>query len=327
MRKVVPQPMDLSADDIRSRFFTAGPTDIYNLLGAIDSRIAGYNAPAQGMAPACLNQAPVSFSIQPWGESMPFYAQCYDQLMPSASGDPGLVLFGRSGGRVYYYMAVGAGWIAAVLTPVQSSPSDEDASAPDADTDAGEADAQAADADTDAGEVDGAAPAPIWQVHAWSGVGYLNANGCGSMNGFDDCSYGAIELTADASVGSFEMAVAGIGFGYCGAQLKSDGTLVYGIGSPDMGTTCGAPDSFCATASDLSVPSVCSGAVTMFGIKPLGRVATTGPNAGGPGAPAGSMWAASEYPGSADQIVLNGTATDSLHFGPTTPPAGVGSFH
>ena len=35
------RPRDLSAGDIQSRFFGAGPTDIFNILQSIDDRLAG----------------------------------------------------------------------------------------------------------------------------------------------------------------------------------------------------------------------------------------------------------------------------------------------
>ena len=50
----------------------------------------------------------------------------------------------------------------------------------------------------------------------------------------------------------------------------------------------------------------------------LGRRATSGPN---------GSFGASAYPGAPDnQIVLDGTPTDSLGFGPSAPTPGVGDF-
>ena len=174
------------------------------------------------------------------------------------------------------------------------------------------------DAGVDAGTDAGAAPAPQFIVEAWLTVGLNNATSCGSMNGFDDCSYGVMHLIANTATGTFEMAVAGIGFGYCGAQLASDGTNIYGQGSLDMGMTCVTTEDLCVSASDISTTSTCSSALQTFALPPLGRVSTTGPN---------NTWGASEYPGSAtDQITLDGTTTDSLNFGPTAPTAGTGTL-
>jgi hypothetical protein len=333
---------DLALSDIKSRFFMAGPTNIYSLLGSIDDRVSGINTQAQQRSPACLTQPPVAYVIHPFGQSVTLYAQCFQRVGSSNPRDPGFVQFGQKDGVTYYYSAIGAGWTAAVLTPtaLASIPDDADAGVgaeAGAGVDAGAGAGVDAGADPDAGSSPeaaaaeaGAGPAAqTYLVRAWSGVGYLNATGCGNMTGFDDCSYGVIQLEANSSSVTFEMSVAGIGFGYCGAQLKSDGTNVYGIGSPDMGTTCGASDTFCVAASDVTTPATCGSAVKTLTLPALGRMSTTGPNAGGPGAAAdsGASWAASQYPrGSSDGIVLDGTTSDSLYFGPTGPTAGVGEF-
>jgi hypothetical protein len=335
----------LSAADIKSRFFSDGPTDIYQILGAIDGRIGGLNTLIQTMSPPCLSQPPVAYPIQPFGQSVTLYAQCAELVGSSAPADPGFVQFGQKDGVVYYYSAVGAGWIAAVLTPVGAAdagagPSAEDASAEssaqDASAGSGDQDASAGSGDQDAsgadamalgGDAGGASAAYV--VQAWAGVGYLNATGCGAMNGYDDCSYGVIELRADPSTRAFELSVAGIGFGYCGAQIKSDGTAVYGIGSPDMASVCGPVADLCVAASDVTTPVSCSPALQSFVLPALGRVSSIGPNAGGPGVDAGSnaAWAPSEYPGgAANSITLDGTSSDSIHFGPTSPTAGVGTL-
>jgi hypothetical protein len=301
--------LTLDSNDIRSRFFSMGPTNVYGLLGSIDGRIQGYNMRAQNGAPACMQSAPIAYTIHPFGTDVAFYAQCVDKIGSSDPNDPGFVQFGTKDGVVYYYSAVGAGWTAAILTPNAAN------------------DAGADEAGTDAGE--GGAPATSYRVHAWSGVGYLNADGCGNKGAFDDCSYGVIELVADASSGTFEMAVAGIGFGYCGAQLKSNGTLVYGVGSTDMGQTCNDQGTFCVQASDVMTPADCSGdGVSTFALTPLGRRESMGSGLAHTTAPDGGVaWGASKYPGAdANQVVLDGTNTDALHFGPSTPTAGVGSF-
>lgn len=293
--------LTLDTNDIRSRFFSMGPTNVYGLLGSIDDRIQGYNMRTQNGGPACMQAEPVAYTIHPFGTDVSFYAQCVDKIGSSNPADPGFIQFGTKDGVVYYYSAVGAGWTAAILTPNAPAP-------------------------TDAGP-----PATTYRVHAWSGVGYLNADGCGNKGAFDDCSYGVIELVADASTATFEMAVAGIGFGYCGAQLKSNGTLVYGVGSTDMGQTCNAQGTFCVQASDVMTSATCDGDdVQMLTLTPLGRRESIGSGLAhlASGIDGGVAWGASQYPGSdANQVVLDGTGADSLRFGPTSPTAGVGSFH
>jgi hypothetical protein len=122
-----------------------------------------------------------------------------------------------------------------------------------------------------------------------------------------------IELKADPSAKSYEMVVAGTGFGYCGAQLRSDETSVYFTGSSDMGATCNAVDSACGAASDVTMAATCGTSTTTFELAPIGREAGCASSS----APDG----ASAYPGgTGNAVVLDGTATDSVGaFGPKTP--------
>lgn len=258
--------------DLKQRFFAAGPTNIFQILEDFDGRLGGYNSRAADNQSACVTQEPVAYTIEAQGETLTFYAQCYEQLGAGAANDPKLIQFGVKDGKTYLYTAVGAMRAAVIATP-----SGED----------------------------------TYDVQAWLGVGYQNAAACGS---FDGCSYGVMRLQADSTKQQFEMAVAGVGFGYCGAQLKSDGTAVYAIGSLD-GPGCAAPDTLCGTAADLSVAGDCA-AISTFALPALGRTAVT----------AGShQAAASLYPDSPN-VILNGSATDSLDFGPVVPTDGVGSF-
>jgi len=163
-----------------------------------------------------------------------------------------------------------------------------------------------------AARVAGTTDAPV--VDVWYGVGYTNAS-CGSDGTFDGCSYAVTQIHAEPAAHTFEMSVAGIGVGYCGAQLSSDGTALYGIGSPDMGATCNTPATLCVDATDLTTPSTCD-AISTLTIPALGRDAGAGAH----------VFGASQYP-AMPNIRLDGTATDSLGFGPAeTPTAGVADF-
>jgi hypothetical protein len=150
-------------------------------------------------------------------------------------------------------------------------------------------------------------------VDAWYGVGYTN-DMCGSDGTFDGCSYAVTQIHADPSTTAFEMTVAGIGVGYCGIQIASDGMAITGVGSGDMGTTCNAVATLCANASDLTPADSCDG-VPPFALPALGREAGAGAHEFG----------ASQYP-DLPNIVLDGTASDSLGFGPTERTPGVGDF-
>ena len=286
-----------SVSDLQSRFFMGGPTDIFGILDAVDTIIGQINAATTTSTSACLTQPPVAYTLTQFAAGTTFYAQCYLD-----NPTPGFTQFGRKDGSVYVYMTPGSGGpeqVAAVVTPIAGT------------------------ASADGG-------APLYSVQAWVGIGYSNAAlsapcAAGGTVAFDDCSYGVIEITANEQTSSFELSTAGLGFGVCGAQLKSDGTNIYAVGSNDMGT-CGAAQNVCASAAALATPGTCTGSVTSFALTPLGREQTTGPNAAGPGNPANpsAFYSASAYPGgAADTILLTGTTSDSLHFGPLVPTAGV----
>ena len=163
-----------------------------------------------------------------------------------------------------------------------------------------------------AARVTGTADEPI--VDAWYGVGYTNAS-CGMDGTFDGCSYAVTRIHAEPAHHAFEMSVAGIGVGFCGIQVRSDGTSIYGIGSTDMGTTCNVPATLCVAADDLAAAGACD-AITAFSIPALGRASGMGAHAFG----------STLYPATPN-ITLDGTSADSLGFGPAdAPTAGVGDF-
>ncbi|MEP6859840.1 MAG: hypothetical protein ABJE66_04420 [Deltaproteobacteria bacterium] len=85
------------------------------------------------------------------------------------------------------------------------------------------------------------------------------------------------------------------------------------MGSPDMGETCNETSTLCVAASDLSMPGTCT--APMLQLTPVGRRAGSGAH----------VFGASTYP-SAPNITLDGSETDSLHFGPSAPSDGVASM-
>ncbi|MDB4989476.1 MAG: hypothetical protein JWN04_4654 [Myxococcaceae bacterium] len=300
---LAPKLQALDSGDLKQRFFTAGPTNLFQILGDLDARIGDINA-RTGNHAACLTQEPVAYTLTPFGEpALTFYAQCYQTTPRPGASTPSFFQFGQRDGVTYLFSSSGAERVAARLIPAAGTTLYSIDGGPAVGT---------------GNTSDGGAAAPgQYRVDVWIGVGYDNASACGRMNGFDDCSYGAITLHADESRAHFELSVAGLGFGYCGAQLTSDGTRIYAIGSLDMGTTCLPTDTACVAASDLTSPAVCTG-LSPDAAHALGRRATTGPN---------GSFGASEYPGpTSNQIVLDGTPTDSLGFGPSAPTPGAGDF-
>ena len=267
------------AQQIHDRFFSGeGPTDLTSLLAQIDERIDGVNH--IGLSP-CLDAPATDYTIEPFGQSVAMFASCFQAF----GGSNGFMQFGQRDGVYSMYITGGATRLAAILTPLPAEPG-------------------AAVGDPTA-----------YKVDAWYGVGYTNVEGCGNTGTFDGCSYGVTQLHADPQTSAFEMSVAGIGLGFCGVQLGSDGTSLRVVGSTDMGMTCNDVASGCVAANDLDTPGVCADDAS-FALAPVGRNAGSGAH----------QFGASKYP-SPPNITLDGTATDSLNFGPTTPTAGVGSFN
>jgi hypothetical protein len=285
----------LDSADFKSRFFTEGPTSVYRLLGELDKRIDEINASSANSSAACITQPSVPYTVEPFGRSLTFHAQC------TVGTNSDFFQFGEKEGTIYLYIVGPVQHAAVRLTPVTRGASTSDSGTP-----------LAGDV-ADAGGSSGA-----YRVDAWLGLGYNNAGACGPTGGFDGCSYGVMELHTEPLRRELVLSVAGIGFGYCGAQLKSDGERVFGRGSLDMGMSCPATSDLCVLASDLTTPAVCSGDIQTFGWPALGRKATMGTL---------QAFGASMYPGGADnQIVLDGTATDSLDLGPSAPAEGVGTL-
>jgi hypothetical protein len=275
MARTVDHALDaaLRASDVRERFFSGSGPT--DLMTILGSIDERLSEVNMRMPSPCTDLAPVSYTITPAGHDVELFAQCYQHFIDAAPGDPAFMQFGQRDGKTALYVAIGAARLAALVTPIEGS--------------------------TD------------HIVDAWYGVGYTNAAGCGTTHTFDDCSYAITELHANPATKAFEMSVAGIGVGFCGIQFASDGTLLHGIGSGDMGSTCNASATLCATASDLATSDMCTS--TSYALPALGRRAGAGAH----------VFGASQYPATPN-ITLDGTDSDSLHFAPTAPTPGVGNF-
>ena len=244
---------------------------------AILENIDGRIDDINGRTGDCTTQAPVAYTVNAWGQTLTAYAQCVTDLQAPPGGPPGFLEFGTGpDGATWINVTLAGSTVLAQLTPI------------------GDATGQ-------------------YAVHTWLTV---PANTTDCTDPFMRGSYGAIELKADESTKAFEMVVAGTGFGYCGAQLRSDGTNVYFTGSTDMGATCNAIESTCGAASDVTMPATCGTSTTSFTLPSLGRMAAPSCNTG-----------ASQYPASGNTVDVGGTATDSVQIFQTTAPApGVGAI-
>jgi len=148
-----------------------------------------------------------------------------------------------------------------------------------------------------AAQVQSNANGTVELVNIWFSVGIVNRNG----------SHCVGQILADPQQSHFEMTVAGFGIGYCGAQMRGSAEALNVTGSVDYTTNCSPTDSVCTSAESISVMTNCTAGTSHFQLPPLGRTAF-------------EIWAASAYPGGAqDTIELTLTTTDDAFFGPTSP--------
>lgn len=140
-------------------------------------------------------------------------------------------------------------------------------------------------------------------VNIYGGVGLSNGTDWSAM------SYGGYHVKANNETNTLEMTAGGLGLGFCGSHLNSDGTNLYIIGSED-GPGCAAVDSTCVLNASLGTAGTCTALTEgTFTLTALGRLATTSYTS--------QAIAESEYPATPN-LTLNGTSTDSIHFGPST---------
>ncbi len=146
----------------------------------------------------------------------------------------------------------------------------------------------------------------VTRVEVWYAVGLSTQDG----------SAGVAHIVALPNATRFEMAVAGHGVGFCGAQIVSDGTTVRLTGSEDLGFSCAPTDTICVSAANVSVPVNCTESVSSFTLRALGRQSFVNAN--------GTTLDASHYPGGANNtVVLRADGNDTSLFGPLTLPAGL----
>jgi hypothetical protein len=146
----------------------------------------------------------------------------------------------------------------------------------------------------------------VEKVEVWYSVGLSSRNG----------SAGVVHIVAQPNATRFELAVAGRGMGYCGAQMISDGTTVRLTGSEDLGYTCVSTDTVCVSAANISVVVNCTEGVSKFALRPLGRQSYVDAS--------NTTLDASYYPGGANNtVVLRADGNDTSLFGPSVIPTGL----
>ena len=97
------------------------------------------------------------------------------------------------------------------------------------------------------------------------------------------------------------MAVARQRLGFCGAQLRAEGSVLFSTGSVDMGTTCSATDTLCSSVNNTATTSGVNCTGVVYALSPLGRGPYTGPS----GTPLGG----SAYANNTILLRANGTGS------------------
>jgi hypothetical protein len=154
-----------------------------------------------------------------------------------------------------------------------------------------------------------------YDVDAYISVGLLNGvpnkkGTCGDA--WDDCSYGLTHIIADSTSGTLQLTTGGIGIGYCGVQMISKGEQIFLTGSADG---CTEIRTGCFNATTAEAEETCQLGSEEITIEPLGRAASTPSQHAQEKAGETFTWAA--HP-SVTNMILNGEADDSVHFGPRT---------
>jgi hypothetical protein len=241
--------------EIKSRFFSAGPTDFMYRLKKVDERLAEIDTRHKSGARKCVTEAPKEWAITGLPDSSntltgtaSFWFSCKEEITQSGGGTL-TVLFGRKDGFSY-------------LAQIQKSGDEVNPTM------------------FVLGKVDDASTkSEVWQVNltkpsvtdtAKQHSSWMYILGDKTNSNFEMAVGGSGRLNDDQSA---EEPFSGVG---CGVRLKANATLVYGTGVfHDAGTAggndataqeCGdAEVTVCAGASDLSTKTAadCS-AITTF---------------------------------------------------------------
>ena len=247
----LPEPSDKTAvmNEVKSRLFSAGPTNMLNLVKNVDNRMKEYDSRVSGMdkAPSCLSSTPVdvstTFSVPAatGSTSFPLFGQCQE------TASPGLTLmFGKKDND--WYLVDGAtkdldGSDNCVMTMAKISGT------------------------SDADRV----------VDAYMAVVYK-----GLTNNFTGSS-ALMHFKANVAAGTLELTAGGVGIGGEQIHAKTNATHVYVRMQSSTGSAKGTLSHACFSATDLSNVAVsnCSALESSLELVSLGAKASGQYSGGG----------------------------------------------
>jgi hypothetical protein len=264
--------LSFTSTDVRDRFFRelGGPTNLWDLLAEVDSRIQGVNQRIEQFT--CFETAPrVPYNLTLWlGRNVTLYAQCIDRFTnPNGTANSELFgLYSLTNQSMELYMSMGETMLAAQVT-------------------------------LDATNL---TTANVTHVRLWYSVGLSNVNG----------SHAVVEILADVRARVFEMSAAGVGIGFCGARLHSQGSTLTAYGSAEAGACqCASVATVCSQSSDVSVAVNCSETLPTFQLDALGRSTVEASLC---------TFNHSLYPVDGPYVQLSTVHRDDAYFGPRVSP-------
>jgi hypothetical protein len=326
------------AQRVANRFFDegGGPTDIYAIIDAVDNRTASLNARSLDSERECLTSSPQRVSADGWpGENLTMWIQCQEEM-----NDNFFIMFGKRDDVVYLYER---GPAVTTMAFIHLAPTNRSAEHPccyqvggggdpcacvdgvcvheSAGANAGTCRTKPAEWPETGNFTSKMAPlmnSTLARVNIYMAIG-------GGMSPTETGSRGLVHLDADPTGNTFQIAVAGIGFGFCGVQLASDGEVIKIQGSPS------GPGGTCLNQTTTCLPTNLNGEVDLsecdvltFTIAPLG-MRPTSDFRGGTGV---ARWDASAYPGgSFNNVEVGDVDNASVKFGPRGPPPSVPGFN
>jgi len=292
--------MDQDVENIKDRFFSDGPTYVFNILGSVDDQLSFIST--QGSL-ACESQVPVEETRNIFGEMTTWYWQCGNEAVATSPDGAEEVLstqFGVHDDKYYFYMKAGEGITAAIVQIASGSTNIANFSNYNSST-------------------------TEYVVDTWFSVGI-------SPDWHTGHSYAVTRIHADPINNYMEFTAAGSGIGYCGAQWISNSVGLFFNGSGDMGSSCNTPVVSCVDPNDFTQAGDCTG--LSFALTPLGRIGGTYSIPGYTCTLGDSL-----YPGGmGNQVIINGWndtypntsqyyGLDSTFFGPYNGlTAGIGLY-
>ena len=248
--EISPMAVDTALTEVKTRLFSPGPTDFMYSMKSVDDRLTSLaDAITQ-----CKDTAVQAYNPPAVVAGMPtFYFACKQEIDATSLGVSDFkVYFGKNGGFWY----IGVFQTNSTYTSGGSQP-------PTLGT--------LAKIDEAGNTLD------IYQVF----VQLISSTAHASvLHIVADKSTGIFEVSTAATVDASQVSTGGLYTGLgCGVSMKTNSTLVYAVGMFSQMSSCGSSATVCASGTDLSTTTGCTGAITTFSLTNLARADISATNA------------------------------------------------